>query len=196
MGLAHLDHPDALNEIAQLLADRENTARAGAAHAAAYFGDRAAIPLLRFKALSGDPDPQVMGEVYSALLRLDPSTSLDFVASCLRHRDAATAEAAALALGDSRLEGALEPLKAWSTLPRRAGVGLLAIALIRSDRAFEHLLGLVERAEPHIAVAAVEALATYRHDDELRRRVVERVEARANPKLTQALTRKFGVSGG
>jgi HEAT repeat protein len=195
MGLAHLDHPDALNEVVQLLADPMNVARAGGAQAAAYLGDRAAVPLLRFKALTGDPDAEVMGEVCTALLRLDPNGSIDFVATILRDRHDA-ADAAALALGESRLDGAFEPLKQWSASPRNLHVGLLAIALLRSERAFEHLLNMVARAEPRIAVAAVEALGTYRHDDALRGRVAERVAARANTKLTEAFTRRFEARGG
>jgi HEAT repeat protein len=192
MGLAHLDDPQALAEIAALLADPQNVARAGAAQAAAYLGDRAGVPLLRFKALTGDADPQVMGEVFTALLRLDPRGSFDFVVRFLNNDDEAIADAAALALGESRIEAALDPLKAWSATLRHAAVGLLAIALLRSDRAFEHLLSLVDDAEPRTAARPVEVLATYRHDSDLRRRVIERVTKRNHPTLTQTLETKLG----
>ena len=64
-------------ELAQLLADTEAGARAGAAQALGVTRHHdAAVPLLRFKILSGDPDPRVIGVCLSSLLATDATGSL------------------------------------------------------------------------------------------------------------------------
>ena len=60
MGLLRLGHPSAAIEVAELLADPEPAARAGAAHAIAYSEDARFAPLLRHKILSGDAEAQVV----------------------------------------------------------------------------------------------------------------------------------------
>ena len=69
-------------------------------------------------------------------------------------------ESAALAIGGSHLPEALDKLIAaydnkTSSTARRAL--LLPIALIRSDKAFEHLLNVVRTADQRIAVDAIDA---------------------------------------
>src|SRR5262245_23355166 len=113
LGLVRVGHPDAMVELADLLADPEVAARIGAARALAYAGEPSGEPLLRLKALAGDPDAGVVSESLGALLSLAPSRSLDFVARFLRHRDPVVEEAAALALGASRLRDALPVLRGW-----------------------------------------------------------------------------------
>jgi HEAT repeat protein len=191
LALVRTLHHGTLNELAALLADTEPAARRGAALACGDLGDRAAVPLLRFKALVGDPDPAVLTDVCASLLCLDRGESLDFVVDLLDHRDEAVADAAAIALGQSRLDGAFEPLARWSCEPQRARVGCLAIALLRGDRALAHLLDTVTNASPRIAAAAITALATWRDDPRVHREVDERVRARGRRELTDVFTKAF-----
>jgi hypothetical protein len=153
-------HPDYLVEIADLLADREIPVRKMAAQALAYSENPAAVPLLRLKALVGDDDPQVLGEVLTALLSLAPHPSLAFVERFLDRDDVAIAEAAALALGASRRPEALAILGGFwertiDVALRRAA--LLAVAMLKHDEAIDYLLGHVRDSAPLHAREAIRA---------------------------------------
>ena len=132
LGLAQTGYRDAGLELARLLADRERQARIGAVRAIAWWVRPEGLLLLRFKALSGDAEPEVIGECLSALLRMEPEGSLPFVAEFLEHADPAVAEGAALALGESRQEAAFEILKGKLRSPLRQ-VALMAIGMMRRD---------------------------------------------------------------
>lgn len=201
IGLANLGHPEALDELAALLADPEPAARANAARALAATGSEAALPLLRFKVLSGDPAAEVLTESLGALLALAPARSLPFVASLLEpppgdrleDRGEARAESAALALGQSRIAEALLPLQRFceAQLASRRRVALLSIGLLRSAAGTEYLLEQLEQAPVAAAAFAVASLAISRHDPALRRRVEQAVERRALPLLDEAFARAF-----
>jgi HEAT repeat protein len=175
--LVQSDYPDVMVELTRLLADGEVMARVGAAQAlGATRHVGAATPLLRFKVLSGDPDSRVIAACLSSLLGAAPEASLSFVAERLDAADPVLREAAAIALGESRLPGAFEPLaaaaeRAATESDRRAA--LLGIALLRSERGHAHLLGLVAEAPHAVARLALEALAVFRHDATLRARVMQ-----------------------
>ena len=157
-------------------------AGAGARHA----DDPAGEPLLRLRALTREPDASVLTETLSALLSLAPARSLGFVERLLDHPDAATQEAAAVALGTSRLRDALPVLRGWwdrtSDVDLRR-TGLLAIAMLRHDDAIAFLLAQVAEGTGPDARDAIAALATYRHDDALRARVEAAVEQRSDVDL-------------
>jgi HEAT repeat protein len=173
MGLAQTDYPEALEEIVPLLLDRERDARIGAVRAVAASGLPGGALLLRLKALSGD-EPEVLGECFAALLRAAPTESLEFVAKFLDHREEAVAEAAALALGDSRLESAFAALRDASQRLHAHALRrtlLLAIALLRRETAIDYLLDLVENGESQISADAVAALAMYKDDPNLQARL-------------------------
>lgn len=194
LGLVRRGSPDALVELAELLADPEPAARAGAARAIVYADEPAGEPLLRLKALTGDPDPSVVTETLGALLSLAPTRSLGFVERQLDHPDAATQEAAAVALGASRLREALPVLRGWwertpdVDLRRTA---LLAVAMLRHDDAIAFLLSQVAEGRGPDARDAITALGTYRHDDGLRARVEAAVERRDDVDLRPAFARAF-----
>jgi HEAT repeat protein len=115
MGLVASGYPRALVELTALLNDSDAAARMGAVRAIACGNPREAELLLRSKALAGDAEPQVLGECFTGLLGVEPDESLKFVAGYLTHADEAVRELAALALGESRLDAALAPLKeAWA----------------------------------------------------------------------------------
>ena len=175
VGLVRMDYPYVLVELADLLADAEQPARIAAIRAVAYSGNEVGVPLLRFKALVGGDDPQVMGECFAALLKLAPGSSLAFVGRFLDAPERALRETAALAIGESRLSQAVGVLREWwertvdAELRRTA---LLAIAMLRHGESIEFLLSLVRDAPLSAARDAIAALGLYRHDDVVRERVL------------------------
>jgi HEAT repeat protein len=191
MGLVASGYSRALVELTSLLNDPEPGARLGAVRAIACGNPREAELLLRSKALSGDAEPQVLGECLTGLLTVEPEESLEFVAAYLEHDDEAVRELAALALGESRLDAALAPLKAaWSGVLlgeefRRAL--LRAVAAHRSEAAAAWLLDLVAEVRPPIAVEIVEALALYKNNAKLMQRLRATVTERADASLLERL---------
>lgn len=184
MGLAQTDYPEALEEIVPLLLDPQRDARIGAARAIAASGLTSGALLLRLKALSGD-EPEVLGECLAGLLRAAPTQSLDFVAKFLEHREEAVAEAAALALGDSRLENALAVLcEAFerTRAPSLRRTLLLAIALLRRESAIDFLLDLVRNGAAQTSADAAAALAMYEKDPNLQ----ERLESARNARISES----------
>lgn len=113
--------------------------------------------------------------------------AVDFVARYLEDEDDAVREAAALALGESRLPAALEHLQAaWDDVfvPawfRRALVR--AAAIHRSGEAFEWLLSLMPVVDAAVAADVIDALSIYRHKDGLAGRLRALVEERGDSAL-------------
>ena len=70
LGLVRMNYPDALSELADLLADPETPARVAAARAVAYSENDNGVPLLRLKVLVGDPESEVVSECLVGLLKL------------------------------------------------------------------------------------------------------------------------------
>jgi len=173
MGLAQTDYTEVQEEIVPLLFDTERDTRIGAVRAIAVAGLPGGALLLRVKALGGD-DPEVLGECFAALLRVEPAKSLEFVAKFLEHGDAAIAEAAALALGDSRMEAAFAVLRdafdRSHAMPVRRTL-LVALALLRRESAIDYLVDLVRDGAQQASADALEALAMYEKDPNLKERI-------------------------
>jgi HEAT repeat protein len=192
LALAETASADVLVDLANLLADREPPVRISAARAVAVHGRGSGIPLLHLKALAGDPEPRVVSECLLALLHLDARGEMPFVASFLEKGDG-DAEAAAVALGESRLAEALPVLRAWLEPARRRRLGrtaLVAIASLRRDEAVDLLLSLARDEEPQAAREALAALASAGGGDALYGRAKAAVAAR--PELREALAQAFG----
>ena len=195
LALFHMDHPTALLDVAPLLMDPEPVTRAAAADAIGTSGEEHGAALLHLKALAGDAEPDVVGACYRGLLRLLPARYLRFVAQKLNGRDGGEAEAAALALGESRLPAALPVLKDALS---GAGSGklrdsvLLGAALLRLDEANDYLLSLVEEGPEAHAVGALNALALHRHDSKVSDRARRAAEGRRSKKVAAAFAEKFG----
>ena len=191
MGLVASGYSRALVELTALLHDADAGARLGAVRAIACGNPREAELLLRAKVLGADPEPQVVGECFTGLLSVAPEESIPFVAAYLAHADDAVRELAALALGESRLDGALTPLKeAWNGLLvgeefRRAL--LRAAAAHRSEAAFAWLLETVAEARVPVAVAVIEALAPYKHNARLMQRLTSALTERGDEALLERL---------
>jgi hypothetical protein len=183
-----------LLECVTLLADSEVPARAGAVRAISESGQQAGILLLRYKALIGDKDEEVIAECFAGLLRLAPAESLEFVATFLQSSEE-IAERAALALGESHLAAAFPLLQeAWhatsqATLRRTL---LLAMAMLRLDEAVEFLLTRLAEDGEKSALVALAALALYGRDEVVRSRIQEILAKRKSTELGNRFNQEFG----
>jgi HEAT repeat protein len=208
-GLIQARYPDVAIHLVDLLADPERAARMAAARALAYWGRPEAALLLRLALLHGDPEAEVMGECFNALLKLREAEAVPFVAEFLSATrrpsvrpqgvrrlevevaaDPAVAEAAAMALGQSRCAEAIAPLKhAWEhTLePSLRQVLLVSLALLRQPAATEFLVTLIAGGGRRPACDAVAALGPFLYDPALREQVARAVEVRGDPEVRRAL---------
>ncbi len=195
MALAERRHPRAMVEAAHLLADGLVAARTAAARAIGCSGDAAAgEPLLRLRVEVGEQEPDVVGECFGALLELAPASALEFVAAHLSHKDDVMVEAAALAMGGSRLDAAFEPLRDAAervVLGPQRGVLLLGVAMLRSDRAWSYLLEQIEDGPRGVAEAALRGLSTFAYDDRLVQRVRAAVSSRPDDVLGSLVDELF-----
>ena len=193
-GLVRINYPDVVLMLADLLADSENTARAGAAQALGASGSRAAIPLLRFKAKLGDDDPAVIAECLTALMTAAPEESLPFVAGFLDDASEAIQEGAAFALAESRRADALEILKKHWPEARHSSLRealLLAISMTRLPAALDFLLEIISEGDQAAALAAVSALAIHRHNEAVKERIVSAIGKKKDPALLDRFKKKF-----
>src|SRR6185503_6579182 len=199
MGLVASGYPRALVELTALLNDSDAAARMGAVRAIACGNPREAELLLRSKALAGDAEPQVLGECFTGLLGVEPDESLKFVAGYLAHADEAVRELAALALGESRLDAALAPIKeAWDGVlvgEEFRRTLLRAAAAHRSEAAFDWLLTLVADARAGVAAEVVEALAVYRHNTKLKQRLEAAIRERGDEELAMRFAERWLGAG-
>jgi hypothetical protein len=194
LGLVRTRHPDALLEVVPLLVDAEPQARTGAVRALASVGGETVALLLRLKVLTGDPEPDVIGECFAGLLEAMPETSLPFVAEFVDSEDLAVSEAAILALGRSRRPEAFEILKQkWERTvrgPLRRAL-LLSMATARLDAAIQFLLSLLDTGSVQTAAEAVAALAIYRGDARIRLSVESLVSRRGEELLIDVFRHEF-----
>ncbi|MBN3908292.1 MAG: hypothetical protein HWQ35_17645 [Nostoc sp. NMS1] len=183
LGLVRMNYSDVMNELADLLADPKPEARVAAVKAIAYTGNPQGVPLLRLKTRIGDQAPQVISECFSALLQLAPTDSLAIVAGFLFDPKEQICELAALTLGESRLEKAFDHLRNCWEQTRNVELRrtlLLAIGMLRQDKAIDFLISLVAQGKDIDAKDAIAALAIYREDRKLWQRVDRASEQRAN----------------
>lgn len=193
-GLARLAPPGAEECLVDLLADPEPQARRGAVNALAYLGGQGPAWLLRLKVRHGDPDPGVIGDCLAALMALAPGSTLPLLVEQL---DAApeTAEAAALALGESRHPEAFEALRAhWEAHVEEAARErlLLPLALLRSDASLDFLLEIVRDGPARRAAKTLDALSLYAGDAACAALAAQAAAARTEPEVRRALAESFG----
>jgi HEAT repeat protein len=110
IGLANTRDLNKMRELVTLLADREYTARGGAARALATVGSEAAAAVLRFKVLTGDEEPEVFCDCLHALIAIEGADALPLAERYLNSLDEAIREAAIHALGESRRDDAIAML--------------------------------------------------------------------------------------
>jgi len=177
MGLANSRDHRKLQALVELLADREWPARAGAVKAIATVGSDAAALLLRYKALLGDPEPDVLSECLAGLIAVDGAEALPFVGRIAESRDRDTREAAILALGASRRPDAVEWLKTRFEQvadPDTKKCIVLALASARTEGAMDYLLEIVRSSSTQLAAAAAAAMGI---SDEVRKAAQARPDA-------------------
>jgi HEAT repeat protein len=193
MGLVATGTPRALVALAALLYDPLPDARVGAVRAVAYGTPREAELLLRSKILAGDAEPGILGECFTALLAVAPEESAPFVAAYLHHADVVLRELAALALGESRVPGALDVLRAAWDEPVLAEeyrfVLIRAAAAHRSEGALDWLVQLAAESRVPLAEHVLEALALYKSNAKLAARIAEAIEPRGERVLDEAFVR-------
>jgi hypothetical protein len=179
-----------LTVLLEPLTDPDKMVRIEGARAIAQVGGVSAALILRLRAMLGkdEPEVEVMGVVFSALLSLDGEKAIPLVASHLEAGDDLAAEAA-FALADIRTPEAL----AAQTDRLRAGadawfssVLLSAIALTRLPQAFDYLMAIIVR-DAREAPAAIEALGRSAPNAELLARVQHAVRQIGSPRLEQAM---------
>jgi len=162
--LVRLRVGDALEVLADLMTDPEPSVRAAGAEAVAYHGDERGIALLRMKLRHGDPEPDALSAAALAYMRLAPPAGLVWASGMLIGGSRDAREAAAIALGEARLEGALEPLVAYLERVQSEGdtrVAVAALLMLRSERALTRLREFgAERRDAHGTIAR-DALARY-----------------------------------
>ncbi len=182
---------DALIEVAPLLADPETPARTGGVQALKTLGGSGAEAVLRFKACVGDEDPAVVEACFGAIVAINPA-AIPFVQRFLGSPQPELAEAAAFALGASRLDEAFVPLRSWwerSLRGTHRRVALFAIATLRSEEATAFLLSLVETENLTTAGLAIEALRIQAYvDTRLRDRLLGVVQERGEATLIEAMS--------
>ncbi|MFI5307248.1 MAG: hypothetical protein ACHQ53_07850, partial [Polyangiales bacterium] len=103
-------------------------------------------------------------------------------AELLSSRDEERREVAAIALGESHLEAAFDPLRQAcerALLPADRKAPLLGLSLLRSEAAFSYLLERVSEASEPEARQALEALAVFRHDQDLCERALRAAAGRS-----------------
>jgi hypothetical protein len=163
---AHFAREDALDVLADLLADPQRGARLAAAQALGDAGRPDATALLRFKLRAGDEEPAVLAACIESLFALARDASYGFVVGLLAAHDE-RAEVAALGLGGARFATAVDVLTAWCigcAPEQRHRIGYLALALLRMPAATDYLLDAVRTHGRVDAVAAARALATFKDD--------------------------------
>jgi hypothetical protein len=193
-GLLRTRHPSAIAAVIELLVDREPAARAGAVRALATNGGETGLLLLRLKVLCGDSEVEVLAECFAGLLSAASESSLTFVGRYIDSPAEATAEAAMLALGESRSPAAYMRLKEkWdrtlSSTTRK--ILMVAMAASRLDEAIAFLVSLVREGSMQTADNALEALTIYRHNERVKAKLLDAVTTRDERTLRDRYRRDF-----
>jgi HEAT repeat protein len=195
LGLVRIAYRDVINELVTLLMDKESIARIYACRALAYTGrDDVAAPLLRLKILTGDRDPDVSAEAFTALVRLTPDNAVFFIAPWLDDDNEGLRTAAALSLGESRRPSAFDLLRTHyerTTDPDARRTLLVALSLLRLPQSIDYLVNLATTAPAKSIPDLLDALKIYSHDDSLRARLRSALVSRNDLTLLRLLSATF-----
>jgi len=191
---AELASRSELDLLVDRLVDPVSDVRQVAVRGLVALGGPTAAMVLRLKVLLGDENPSVMDECFSGLLNCDSGRYLPFVAGFMHAGDDRVRVGAAIALGESGHENAFDLLLACWTASKDQEFRrdlLVAMALLRKDRAWQCLVGLIASGGED-ARAALDALATYRTDPQLRRQIEAALAQAGEPELQRVFDKKFG----
>jgi HEAT repeat protein len=173
LALARIDYDGLLPLLVDSLTDPEKEVRIAAAQVLGQHGTEAAGLLLRFKALLGDREPDVVSECLCGLLCGAPVENMTFIRRFLDSDDVLLREAAILALGRSRLPAAFPELqRCWREKPGTLTETIfLAMATLRLPAATDFLLETIATGAESEATPALRVLSIYRHDPRLREQI-------------------------
>jgi hypothetical protein len=179
-----------LTVLLEPLTDADKMVRIEGARAIAQVGGVSAALILRLRALLAKDEPQVevMGAVFSALLSLEGEKAIALVVSYLEDGDDLAAEGA-FALADMRTPEALAALTDRLCAGADTWFGsvlLSAIALTRLPQAFDYLMAIIAR-DSRDAPAAIEAIGRGAPSAELIARVQQAVREIGSSRLEQAM---------
>jgi HEAT repeat protein len=163
-GCGDIERIDVLRHLVNALTEEDPTVRADAARALGAMGGDESALVLRLKARVGDEEPAVTGQALESLLIMERAQALPFVKGFLDPMGGAAAEEAALALGSSRIAGAVDVLlEAWEdAMGAEYREALLrALSISRDDRAVEFLKKMASEGRDRDAKAARAALEIY-----------------------------------
>ncbi|MFT7679369.1 MAG: HEAT repeat protein [Planctomycetota bacterium] len=166
LALVRLRYPRVLDILADLLCDTEVNVRSAAAGSVAYHGDERGTALLRLKLGLPEPEPDVTTDTLKALLALDAAQGL-VAARRLLEGTGAGCHGALLALGESRVAGALELLLGFASrtvIDRDVQVVCLALGSVRGKQARSALLEMVATGSESRVGHALEGLALIQGD--------------------------------
>jgi HEAT repeat protein len=163
-GCSDIGRDEIMRHLVKALTEEDAAVRSDAARAFGGMGGNDSGLVLRLKARVGDTEPAVTGQVLESLLIVERAQAVPFVKELLVAEGGVTAEEAALALGNSKLEAAVDALlEAWA---QAAGEGyretlLRALSLSRDDRAVAFLKELAAEGRESDRAAAKAALALF-----------------------------------
>lgn len=163
-GCSDIRREQILHHLVDALTEADPAVRGDAARALAAMGGDESALVLRLKARMGDDEAAVTGQALESLLIVERASALSFVERFLDPKDGETAEEAALALGNSRMSGAVDLLlSAWETAAgdQYREVLLRSLSLSRDDRAVEFLKKLAAKGPDRDARAARAALELF-----------------------------------
>ncbi|NOZ54164.1 MAG: HEAT repeat domain-containing protein [Gammaproteobacteria bacterium] len=187
LGLVASGDSRVMLDIIDLLHDDEHQARIGAIKAIALAQPFHAELLLRNKILQGDPEPEVINAGFIALVQVAAEDSLEFLTRFLDFAIPSMGEAAALALGESRLDDALALLTTASEKfsPHHTFQVVLyrAIALQRNEKAYNYLLSIIQQQDTKPACEAISALSIFNYNNELKNKIQAIVKQKSSKKL-------------
>jgi HEAT repeat protein len=172
---------EVLRHLIDAVSDPAEGVRADAVRALQQVGGDESILLLRMKARLGDPHGLIIGHVFDALLSLEQDRGIAFVTEYLNSANPGLRDEAALALGASRLAGAINVLvEAWKGTrdAEFAGILLRAISSSRHGDGIHFLLALVKTGTPAQVAAALDALKLHKDSPEIQALVDQAVAAR------------------
>jgi hypothetical protein len=208
--LVRMAWPDALQYLADLLADEMPAAREGAARGLAYHGGPGALALLRFKLRLGDDDDDVDAACMAGLMQVNAQEGVRLLAPLLDETPSGggrrgrfspadvglprRGQLAAFALAESRDDLAvpvLVDLLSRAVLPGDLDLALTALAGHRSDASRRVLFDTIARGSPDVAAGAVAALRVQRFDPRTEAQAREAAGRNAEVDLSSALDAAF-----
>jgi hypothetical protein len=164
-GCSDIRREEIMRQLVNALTEFDGAVRADAARALGAMGGDDSALVLRLKARVGDEESAVIGQALESLLIVERAQGLPFVKTFLDAGDGgAAAQEAALALGSSRMAGAVDLLlAAWeSAMGEEYREALLrGLSLSRDDRAVEFLKNLASEGRDRDAKVARAALALF-----------------------------------